>query len=66
MQEGRAFAITYDDSQEVVIASQAKNGQISHKFPRGRRPANQEEALRLQTIITNLVEAVIFELGQLV
>ena len=68
MQDDRSFAITYDNLKEVVIASQANDGHIRHRSPRwaaGRRPVNQEEAIRLQTIAITLAKAGTCRLDQL-
>ena len=68
MQDDRSFAIPYDNSKEVVIASQANDGHVRHKSPlwaAGRRPVSREEALRLQTIGIALVKAVTCKLNQL-
>lgn len=68
MQNGRPVSIIYDNAKEVVIASLSKEGQSRHTFPLwviGRRPADHEEAWRLQAIVNDLVEAVTFEIDQL-
>lgn len=68
VQKGRNNVVIYDDSKEVVVLTwEADGAEMKQTYPlwaAGRRPANVEEALKLWSDVSHLVEAVSFELAR--